>query len=116
MAMFLTKLCRFFLGIVFLVAGINGYFVIFGWEPFMATSPEAMALFAFDYLLIAEKSLVFIRNRAAPALLLLPEDNRFIPFQASSREIPSSNPCSSDSSIACPNSISACLSLTKNSW
>ncbi|MFS0647141.1 hypothetical protein [Siminovitchia sp. 179-K 8D1 HS] len=40
-----------------MVAGINGYFVIFGFEPFIATSPEAMALFEFKYLLIAEKSL-----------------------------------------------------------
>lgn len=43
-----------------MVAGINGYFVIFGLEPFIATSPEAMALFEFEYLLIAEKSLEVI--------------------------------------------------------
>ena len=48
---------RLFFGVVFLVAGINGYFVIFGLEPFIATSPEAMALFEFKYLLIVEKSL-----------------------------------------------------------
>ncbi|MBT2642822.1 hypothetical protein J7I80_11335 [Bacillus sp. ISL-41] len=48
---------RVFLGVVFLLAGINGYFVIFGLEPFIATSPEAMALFEFKYLLVAEKSL-----------------------------------------------------------
>ncbi|MEK3934461.1 DoxX family membrane protein [Sporosarcina sp. FSL W7-1349] len=73
MAMFLTRLCRFFLGIVFLVAGINGYFVIFGWEPFIATSPEAMTLFEFDYLLIAEKSLEILCG----ILLLL---NQFVPL------------------------------------
>ncbi len=53
----ISRLC---LGIIFLVAGINGYFVIFGFEPFIATSPEAMALFEFKYLLIAEKSLEVI--------------------------------------------------------
>ena len=54
------QISRLFLGVVFLVAGINGYFVIFGFEPFIATSPEAMALFEFEYLLIAEKSLEVI--------------------------------------------------------
>ncbi|WP_077622714.1 hypothetical protein [Sediminibacillus massiliensis] len=49
--------CRLFLGIVFLVAGINGYLVIFNLEPFIQTSPEAMALFEFKYLLIMEKTL-----------------------------------------------------------
>ncbi|MGM8216568.1 hypothetical protein ACLIA0_13450 [Bacillaceae bacterium W0354] len=49
--------CRLFLGIIFLAAGINGYFVIFGLEPFIVTSPEAMALFEFKYLLVIEKSL-----------------------------------------------------------
>ena len=51
---------RFFLGIVFLVAGINGYVYLFGLEPFIATSPEAMQLFQFDYLLVVEKSLEII--------------------------------------------------------
>ena len=51
---------RVFLGVVFLLAGLNGYFVIFGLEPFIATSPEAMALFEFEYLLIVEKSLEVI--------------------------------------------------------
>ncbi|MFS0575012.1 hypothetical protein AB1K83_05230 [Sporosarcina sp. 179-K 3D1 HS] len=73
MANVLTKLCRFFLGFVFLVAGVNGYFVIFGLEPFIATSPEAMALFEFDYLLIVEKSLEIICG----ILLLM---NQFVPL------------------------------------
>jgi uncharacterized membrane protein YphA (DoxX/SURF4 family) len=64
---------RLFVGVVFLVAGINGYFVIFGLEPFIATSPEAMALFEFKYLLIVEKSLEVICG-----ILLL--TNRFIPM------------------------------------
>lgn len=64
---------RLFLGIVFLVAGINGFFVIFGLEPFIATSPEAMALFEFKYLLIDEKLLEIICG-----ILLL--TNQFIPL------------------------------------
>ncbi|MBT2756940.1 hypothetical protein J7E71_13405 [Mesobacillus foraminis] len=48
---------RSLLGLIFLVAGINGYFVIFGLEPFIATSEAAMRMFPFSYLLIAEKSL-----------------------------------------------------------
>lgn len=64
---------RLFLGLVFLLAGINGFFVVFGLEPFIATSPEAMALFEFDYLLIAEKTLEVICG-----LLLL--TNRFMPL------------------------------------
>ena len=51
---------RFSLGFIYLVAGLNGYLVIFNFEPFITTSPEAMALFEFDYLLIAEKSLEII--------------------------------------------------------
>lgn len=66
-------ICRVFLGVVFLGAGINGYFVIFGLEPFVPTSPEAMILFQFDYLLIAEKTLEVICG----TLLLI---NRFIPL------------------------------------
>ncbi len=69
----LMHLCRLFLGIVFLVAGINGYFVIFGLDPFIETSPEAMALFEFNYLLIAEKTLEILCG-----ILLL--SNQFVPL------------------------------------
>lgn len=69
----MMHVCRVFLGIVFLVAGINGYFVIFGLEPFIATSPEAMALFEFKYLLVVEKSLEIICG----ILLLI---NQFVPL------------------------------------
>jgi uncharacterized membrane protein YphA (DoxX/SURF4 family) len=68
---------RFFLGIVFLVAGINGYVYLFGGEPFVATSPEAMQLFQFDYLLVVEKSLEIIcgifllANRYVPLALAI---------------------------------------------
>jgi uncharacterized membrane protein YphA (DoxX/SURF4 family) len=64
---------RTFLGIVFIIAGINGYFVIFGLDPFIETSLEAMALFQFDYLLILEKSLEILCG-----ILLL--TNLFVPL------------------------------------
>ncbi len=73
MAKFFMHVCRWFLGVVFLIAGINGYFVIFGLEPFIATGPEAMALFQLDYLLIVEKSLEILCG-----VLLL--SNQFIPL------------------------------------
>lgn len=64
---------RLFLGVIFLLAGVNGYFVILNFEPFIATSPEAMALFEFKYLLIFVKSLEVICG----CLLLI---NRFVPL------------------------------------
>ncbi|EMR07324.1 hypothetical protein C772_00340 [Bhargavaea cecembensis DSE10] len=69
----LVQFCRLLLGIIFLGAGINGYVVFFGFEPFIATSPEAMALFMFDYLLFVEKSLEIICG-----ILLL--TNQFVPL------------------------------------
>jgi len=69
----LLTISRIFLGFIFLVAGLNGFFVIFGLEPFIATSPEAMALFKFQYLLITEKSLEVVIG-----ILLLA--NRFVPL------------------------------------
>lgn len=73
MTKILVQISRLFLGVVFLVAGINGYFVIFGFDPFIETSPEAMALFEFKYLLIVEKSLEIICG----ILLLI---NQFTPI------------------------------------
>jgi len=67
---------RIFLGLVFLIAGVNGYFVIFGYEAFIQNSPEALKLFEFEYLLIFEKSLEIICS----VLLLF---NRFIPLALS---------------------------------
>lgn len=64
---------RLFLGFIFFVAGLNGYFVIFNLEPFIATSPKAMSLFEFQYLLIFEKSLEILCG----ILLII---NRFIPL------------------------------------
>ncbi len=51
---------RIFLGIVFLGAGINGFVVGLGFDPIAPTSPAAMALFEFEYLLFAEKGLEVI--------------------------------------------------------
>lgn len=73
MANIFMKISRLLLGVVFLIAGVNGYFVIFGLEPFIGTSPAAMALFEFDYLLIIEKSLEIICS-----VLLL--TNQFTPL------------------------------------
>ena len=69
----LLPLSKIFLGVIFLIAGINGYFVIFGFEPFIASSPEAMALFEFEYLFIFEKFLEIVCG-----VLLL--SNRFVPL------------------------------------
>jgi len=69
----LRLLSQFLLGITFFIAGLNGYFVIIGLEPFIATSPEAIVLFEFRYLLVLEKSLEIICG-----VLLL--TNRFIPL------------------------------------
>lgn len=66
-------ICRVLLGVIFLVAGINGYVVLFGFEPFIETSPQAMALFQFDYLLFIEKSIEIICG----ILLLM---NYFVPL------------------------------------
>jgi hypothetical protein len=73
MTKYFLTFSRFSLGLIFLIAGINGYFVIFNLEPFIATSPEAMALFEFQYLLIFEKSLEIICG----SLLLF---NRYVPL------------------------------------
>ncbi|MCI0768234.1 hypothetical protein [Bacillus sp. TL12] len=69
----LMQISRLFLGVVFGVAGINGYFVIFGLEPFITPSPKAMELFEFEYLLIAEKFLEVICG----ILLII---NQYIPL------------------------------------
>ncbi|MDQ0243728.1 putative membrane protein YphA (DoxX/SURF4 family) [Bacillus fengqiuensis] len=73
----LASIARIFLGLVFLAAGVNGYFVIFGLDPFIQTSPQAMQLFQFKYLLILEKSMevlcavLLLRNRFVPLALSL---------------------------------------------
>ncbi|WP_102028130.1 hypothetical protein [Salirhabdus sp. Marseille-P4669] len=69
----MLTISRWIVGLIFLVAGINGYVVLFGWNPFIETSPEAMAIFEFDYLLIIEKTLEIICG-----ILLL--TNQFVPL------------------------------------
>nr|WP_106782521.1 hypothetical protein [Lysinibacillus timonensis] len=64
---------RIFLGILFLGAGINGFIVGLGFSPIAPTSPAAMELFEFEYLLFVEKGLEIICG----ILLLI---NRYIPF------------------------------------
>ncbi|MFD2655517.1 hypothetical protein [Gracilibacillus thailandensis] len=64
---------RLVLGIIFLIAGLNGFLVVFDIEPLIPTSPKAMALFQFNYLLVVEKSLEVICG----LLLLI---NRFVPL------------------------------------
>ncbi|MBU9721555.1 MULTISPECIES: DoxX family membrane protein [Bacillaceae] len=73
MTKLLTLVSRLILGIIFLGAGINGFFVIFGIDPFIETSDAAMEIFQFDYLLVFEKSLEVICG-----ILLL--SNRFVPL------------------------------------
>ncbi|CAM4287368.1 hypothetical protein BAMA_04090 [Bacillus manliponensis] len=69
----IIHISRCLLGIVFFIAGLNGYFVIFHFEPFIPTSSKVMAIFEFKYLLVFEKSLEIICG----VLLLL---NRFVPL------------------------------------
>ena len=61
------------LGIIFLGAGLNGYAVLFGFEPFAATSPAAMEFLGDGYFLALEKGVEII----AGILLLI---RRFVPL------------------------------------
>jgi hypothetical protein len=61
------------LGILFLGAGLNGYFVLFGFEPFAPTNPAAMEFLGDGYLLAMEKGIEII----AGILLII---RRFIPL------------------------------------
>ncbi|MFC4075953.1 hypothetical protein [Salinithrix halophila] len=56
----LIDVCRLILGLIFLLAGINGFVVFFGYPPLLPTSPEAMEFFRFKYLLFTEKALEVI--------------------------------------------------------
>ncbi|WP_208588969.1 DoxX family membrane protein [Gracilibacillus suaedae] len=64
---------RLVLGIIFLIAGLNGFLVVFDIEPWIPTSSEAMELFQFSYLLVVEKALEVICG----FLLMI---NRFVPL------------------------------------
>lgn len=61
------------LGIIFLGAGLNGYAVLFGFEPFTATSPAAMEFLGDGYFLALEKGVEII----AGILLII---RRFVPL------------------------------------
>ncbi|MET3699099.1 hypothetical protein [Bacillus oleivorans] len=67
------RVCEILLGIIFLGAGINGYLVLFGFEPVMPTSPQAMEFLGTGYLLSLEKTTEIICG----LLLLI---RRFIPL------------------------------------
>lgn len=64
---------RYAVGLIYVAAGLNGYFVFWGFEPFLPESPEALELLGTGYLLVMEKSVELIGG-----LLLL--WGRFIPL------------------------------------
>ncbi|WP_189655278.1 hypothetical protein [Bacillus sp. HNG] len=61
------------LGLIFLGAGLNGYVVLFGFEPFAPTSPAAMEFLGDGYLLALEKGVEII----AGILLII---RRYVPL------------------------------------
>lgn len=67
------RICEIILGFIFLGAGLNGYAVLFGLEPFAPTSPAAMDFLGEGYLLALEKGLEI----TAGILLLV---RRFVPL------------------------------------
>jgi len=69
----LIRLAELLLGIIFLGAGLNGYVVLFGFEAFAPTSPEAMEFLGEGYFLALEKGVEII----AGVLLLI---RRFVPL------------------------------------
>lgn len=68
-----TRVSEIVLGLIFLGAGLNGYFVLIGLEPFAPTSPAAMEFLGDGYLLAMEKGVEII----AGILLLI---RRFVPL------------------------------------
>lgn len=64
---------RYVLGLIYVAAGVNGFFVLGGLEPFLPESPEALELLGTGYLLAMEKSVELLGG-----LLLL--WGRFIPL------------------------------------
>lgn len=69
----IIRISEVLLGIIFLGAGFNGYLVLFGYEPFFPTSPEAMEFLGTGYFLALEKTAELICG----LLLLI---RRFVPF------------------------------------
>lgn len=68
-----VRVAEILLGVIFLGAGLNGYVVLFGWEPFAPTSPAAMEFLGDGYLLAMEKGVEII----AGMLLII---RRFVPL------------------------------------
>lgn len=68
-----ARIAEVVLGVIFLGAGLNGYFVLFGFEPFAPTSPAAMAFLGDGYLLAMEKGVEIV----AGLLLII---RRFVPL------------------------------------
>lgn len=68
-----VRVAEIMLGAIFLGAGLNGYFVLFGLEPFAQTSPAAMEFLGDGYLLAMEKGVEII----AGVLLII---RRFVPL------------------------------------
>lgn len=72
------RVIEILLGAIFLGAGLNGYAVLFGFEPFAPTSPAAMEFLGDGYLLAMEKGveiisgfLLIIRRYVPLALVVL---------------------------------------------
>ncbi|WP_010094008.1 hypothetical protein [Ornithinibacillus scapharcae] len=68
-----ARIMEIILGLIFLGAGINGYFVLFGLEPFAPTSPAAMEFLGDGYLLALEKGIEIV----AGIMLII---RRYIPL------------------------------------
>ncbi|HEY4552069.1 MAG TPA: hypothetical protein VIG80_02630 [Bacillaceae bacterium] len=69
----ILRVSEILLGFIFLLAGFNGYLVLFGFEPLFPTSPKAMEFLGTGYFLAMEKTAEIICG----LLLLI---RRFIPL------------------------------------
>lgn len=69
----LMRICEIILGLIFFGAGLNGYAVLFGFEPFAPTSPAAMDFLGEGYFLAMEKGVELV----AGMLLIV---RRFVPL------------------------------------
>ncbi|MBS4202193.1 hypothetical protein KHA93_21520 [Bacillus sp. FJAT-49732] len=72
------RVSELLLGLIFLCAGLNGYIVLFGFNPLFPTSPKAMEFLGTGYLLAMEKTpeivcgiLLIIRRLVPLALTIL---------------------------------------------
>jgi len=71
------RVSEILLGLIFLCAGLNGYIVLFGFNPLFPTSPKAMEFLGTGYLLALEKTpeivcgLLLIFRRLVPLALTI---------------------------------------------